>query len=72
VRIRIQVRPGVVTKRVRLVLGHTVLYCSHAIESMDGPMCFGHHAMRRFPDAEGTGRIASSGFRFGNFTPWKI
>ncbi len=68
-RMRTRVRPGVVTKRVRLVLGQTVVYCSHEIGGMDGPMCLGHHAMLRFPDAEGAGRIACSGFRFGQVLP---
>ena len=63
------VRPGLITNRVRLVAGHTVLYCSHEIEGMDGPMCLGHHAMLRFPDHEGAGRIACSGFRFGQVSP---
>ncbi len=68
-RMRTQVRPGVITKRVRLVACQTVLYCSHEIEGMDGPMCLGHHAILRFPDDEGAGRITSSGFRFGQVPP---
>jgi hypothetical protein len=68
-RLRTQVRPGVITKRVRLVPGQTVLYCSHEIAGMDGPMCLGHHAMLRFPDHAGAGRIACSGFRFGQVLP---
>ena len=68
-RMRTRVRPGVVTKRVRLVPGQTVVYCSHEIGGMDGPMCLGHHAMLRFPDSEGAGRIACSGFQFGQVLP---
>src|SRR5208283_2743913 len=68
-RMRLRVRPGVITKRVRLVAGQTVVYCSDEIEGMDGPMCLGHHAMLRFPDGEGAGRIAGSGFRFGQVLP---
>jgi hypothetical protein len=66
---RTRIRPGVITKRVRLVPGQTVLYCSHEITGMAGPMCLGHHAMLRFPDGEGAGRIACSGFRFGQVLP---
>ncbi len=68
-RLRTRIRPGVVTKRIRLLPGQTVLYCSHEIAGMAGPMCLGHHAMLRFPDAEGAGRIACSGFRFGQVLP---
>jgi hypothetical protein len=69
VRMAVKSRPGVVTKRVRLKCGHTVLYCSHDIEGMSGPMCLGHHAMLRFPDRQGSGRIAFSPIRFGRVKP---
>jgi hypothetical protein len=32
-------------------------------------MSLGHHAMLRFPDCEGSGHIACSGFRFGQVRP---
>jgi hypothetical protein len=62
---RLTPRQGTITKRIRLAPGQTVLYCSHDIKGMAGPMCLGHHAMLRFPDQEGAGRIACSGIRFG-------
>src|SRR5882672_226789 len=43
-----KVRPGLVTKRIRILSGQTVLYCSHEIAGMEGPMSLGHHAMLRF------------------------
>ncbi len=68
-RLRLRIRRGIVTKRIRLLPGQTVLYCSHEIAGLAGPMCLGHHAMLRFPDEEGAGRIACSGFRFGQVLP---
>ena len=32
---------------------------------MDGPMCLGHHAMLKFPEAEGSGAISTSRFVYG-------
>jgi hypothetical protein len=59
--LRPKVRPGLVTKRIRI--------CSHEIAGMEGPRSLGHHAMLRFPDCEGSGHIACSGFRFGQVRP---
>jgi hypothetical protein len=67
--LKLRIRPGLVTKRIRIVLGQTVVYSSHEISGMDGPMCIGHHAMLRFPDRESSGHIACSGFRFGQVRP---
>jgi hypothetical protein len=68
-RMRTRIRSGVVTKRVRLKAGQTVLYCSHEIEGMSGRMCLGHHAMLRFPDRPNAARIAFSRIRFGQVRP---
>lgn len=67
--IKLKIRPGLVTKRIRLVRGQTVVYSSHEITGLEGPMSLGHHAMLRFPDREGSGHIACSGFRFGQVRP---
>jgi hypothetical protein len=66
---KLKVRPGRVTKRIRVVPGQTVVYSSHEISGMQGPMSVGHHAMLRFPDEAGSGHIACSGFRFGQVRP---
>lgn len=68
-RMRTRARTGVITKRVRLRAGQPVLYCSHEIEGMSGPMCLGHHAMLRFPDRSGAGHLAFSPIRFGQVRP---
>ena len=68
-RIGLEVRSGVVTKRIRLKSGQTVLYCSHHVEGMSGLMCLGHHAMLQFPDRWGSGRVAFSPIRFGQVKP---
>jgi hypothetical protein len=69
VKMRTDSRAGLITKRVRLILGQTVLYCSHEIEGMEGRMCMGHHAMLRIPDREGAAHLACSKFRFGQVRP---
>jgi hypothetical protein len=66
---KLKIRPGLVTKRIRIVSGQTVVYISHEISGMEGPMSLGHHAMLRFPDDEGSGHITCSGFRFGQVRP---
>jgi len=60
---------GTVTKRIMLKSGQTVLYCSHEIEGVSGPMCFGHHAMLRLPDRRNAGHLAFSPIRFGQVRP---
>lgn len=62
-------RPGTVTKRILLKAGQTVLYCSHEIEGMEGPMCLGHHAMLRLPDRRKAGHLTFSPIRFGQVRP---
>jgi hypothetical protein len=69
VKMRTDARSGLITKRVRLIPGQTVLYCSHEIEGMKGRMCLGHHAMLRFPDREGAAHLACSKFMFGQVRP---
>ncbi len=59
-KLRSRVRSGVVEKRITLVPGHTVVYQEHVISGMSGPMNFGHHAMLKFPDRPGAGRLSTS------------
>jgi hypothetical protein len=64
-----KVRPGRVDKRVYLCPGQTALYCQHTVSAMSGPINLGHHAMLRFPDAPGSGRVSTSPFVYGSVLP---
>lgn len=61
------VRKAVVEKTLRLVPGHTAVYCRHVVRGATGPMNLGHHATLRFP-ASG-GRISTSPVAFGQVYP---
>ena len=58
--LRTTVRPGRVDKYVTLVEGQPVVYQRHVISGASGPMCVGHHAMVKFPEAEGSGVVTTS------------
>ncbi|MEM6782884.1 MAG: hypothetical protein AAF624_04010 [Bacteroidota bacterium] len=66
------VRPGRVTKTITLVDGHAALYQRHTLAGMTGPMTFGHHAMLRFPDREGSGLVSTSDFAWGQTSPLPV
>jgi hypothetical protein len=53
-------RKGRVDKTLRLVDGHQAIYTRHVISGMSGPMNLGHHAMLKFPDRPGSGRVSTS------------
>jgi hypothetical protein len=63
------IRPGRVEKEISLVDGQNVVYCRHTISGMRGPMNLGHHAMLKFPEAPGSGLIATSSFLRGQVFP---
>ena len=63
------VRKGQVDKKIMLKDGENNIYSRHVISGMKGPMNFGHHAMIRFPDAVGSGRISTSRFVYGQVFP---
>lgn len=63
------IRPGQITKCLNLRDGHTAVYCQHVVSGMSGPMNLGHHAMLKFPDQEGAGRISTSAFDFAQVAP---
>jgi hypothetical protein len=67
--LRTRLRRGTVEKRITLVDGHNAVYCRHRILGMNGPMCFGHHAMLRFPDRPGSGLVSTSRFVYGQVFP---
>lgn len=62
-------RKGRIRKEITLVDGHTALYQRHTITNMTGPMSFGHHAMLKFPDTEGSGLVSTSPFVLGQTSP---
>jgi hypothetical protein len=61
------IRKGRVEKSIRLVDGHTAVYCRHVIRGASGPMNIGHHATLKFP-ASG-GRISTSPIVGGQVYP---
>ena len=63
--LKTKVRAGRVEKRIRLVNGHSVVYQEHVVSGMSGPMSLGHHAMLKFPDREGAGRLSTSKVALG-------
>lgn len=68
-RLATTIRRGTVDKHVWLRPGHHAIYQQHVIRGMRGPMNLGHHAMLRFPDAERSGLISTSGFAWGQVAP---
>ena len=68
-RMQTDVRKGWVDKLIILKAGHSAVYCQHVLRGMQGPMSFGHHAMLKFPAYEGSGRISTSPFVFGQVFP---
>jgi len=64
-----KIRPGRVDKRISLIEGQNNLYCQHRVSEMRGPMNLGHHAMLKFPDAPGSGRLSTSRFTHGQVLP---
>jgi hypothetical protein len=67
--LRTRVRAGRVIKKIWLLPGQTAVYQRHEIHGMSGPMNLGHHAILQFPREEGSGRISTSGFSFGQVYP---
>jgi len=64
-----QTRNGRVDKYVTLRQGEQVVYQRHVVSRMSGVMTFGHHAMLRFPDREGSGLVSTSPFVIGRTAP---
>jgi hypothetical protein len=62
------VRAGRVGKFITLIEGHSAVYQRHVITAR-GPMCLGHHAMVKFPDAPGSGVISTSRFTHAQVFP---
>ncbi len=68
-RLGTRTRPSQVDQQIALVDGHDAVYCRHVISGMKGRMNLGHHAMIKFPDAPGSGRISTSPFVYGQVFP---
>lgn len=69
---RTRIRAGHVTKTIRLVPGHCVVYQEHILTGLSGPMTFGHHPCLRFPDRPGAGRLSFSKFALGQVVPLPV
>lgn len=67
--LRTKVRRGRVDKRIWLVDGQNVVYSQHVVSGLSGRMNLGHHAMLKFPEAPGSGRLSTSRFVYGQVFP---
>jgi hypothetical protein len=67
--LKTKVRSGRVDKMLGLRAGETAIYCRHVLSAITGKMSFGHHAMLKFPDRPGAGRIDTSALSFGQVLP---
>lgn len=67
-RLELGVRPGVADKFITLVEGQTAVYQRHVLTAR-GPMSVGHHAMLKFPAAEGSGVVSTSRFTHAQVLP---
>lgn len=65
----LKVRPGRVSKTIAARAGERVIYQTTRISEMSGPMCYGHHAMLRLPESEGSGFVSVSPFVRGQVLP---
>lgn len=70
--LRTKIRAGKIEKTIRLQSGHSAVYSRHVLSGMSGPMNLGHHAMLKFPDAPGAGRISTSPIGFGQVFPGNL
>jgi len=70
--LKTKVRPGRADKRIWMVDGENVVYSQHVVSGISGPMNPGHHAMVKFPDAEGSGRVSTSRFVYGRVFPGQL
>ena len=60
---------GKVTKNLRLVDGHNVVYVQHVLEGFSCTTSLAHHATLAVPDTPGSLRVATSPIRFGITSP---
>jgi hypothetical protein len=67
--LKINIRPGTVTRKFMLVDGQNVVYTQETLDGFSGKMSLGHHASLALPDKDGAVRIATSPFQFGMTYP---
>jgi hypothetical protein len=67
--LRTKIRPARIDKTIQLRRGERAIYLRHVVSEARGPMNLGHHAMIKFPDAPGSGRVSTSRFVFGQVYP---
>jgi hypothetical protein len=67
--LKTKIRPGRVDKQILLADGQNNVYSRHVVSGASGPMCLGHHATLKFPDAPGSGVISTSRIVFGQVLP---
>ena len=61
--------PGRITKTLRLVDEHNVVYVQHTLSGCSGRFPLGHHATLAMPDEARSVHVATSPVRFGMTTP---
>ncbi len=71
-KLKTTVRPGQVTKRIRLLRGQNAIYSEHVLEGYCSPMPLGHHPTLRLPEAEGAVHVTTSACRFGQTHPGMV
>ncbi len=64
-----KIRAGRVDKKIFLRDGQNNVYCRDIVSQAAGPMSYGHHAMLKFPEAPGSGRLSTSRFVYGQVCP---
>lgn len=62
-------RKGTVDKLLSVRNGETVIYSSHVLSGMKGPMCIGSHPMLKFPGEQNSGLVSTSRILFGQVAP---
>lgn len=68
----LSVRRARIEKTISLRNDETVVYQSHRISGLEGPMTYGHHAMLRFPQKDGSGLISTSPFVYAATAPHPV
>ncbi len=63
---------GKITKRLQLVDGQNVVYCSHKLEGFDCTTSLGHHATLALPVSPGALLVETSAFELGMTNPTPI
>lgn len=58
-----------VDKHLHLVRGQRAIYQEHIVKDLQGTYNYGHHAIFHIPEDEGTIRISTSPFQFGQVKP---